>query len=204
MRSVAAILLLASAARFAWESRSFPPVLVPDSTVILPRLLAASESLAADAALRSQRLIPGETLDPNVASAVDWDRLPGIGAVMADRIIETRTELGGFSAVEELGRVPGIGPRTLEELLPFLEAPSPRSRVPASQSAVNRAVNLNTATVLELQSLPGIGPVLAERIVGSRIGEGAFRSVEEVMRVPGIGAVVFGQIREMISVRSPY
>ena len=54
--------------------------------------------------------------------------------------------------------------------------------------APDTRVDLNTATARELQQLPGIGPVAAQRIVGEREAGGPFRSVEDLGRVPGMGA----------------
>ena len=59
-------------------------------------------------------------LDLNRASAAELDRLPGIGPVLAARIVEQRRLHGPFHSVDELRAVPGIGPRLLERLRPVL------------------------------------------------------------------------------------
>ena len=61
-------------------------------------------------------------------------------------------------------------------------------------------VNLNSATVEELMTLPGVGSVLAGRIVGYREEHGAFASVEELTNVPGIGEGKLESIRERVFV----
>jgi competence protein ComEA len=61
-------------------------------------------------------------------------------------------------------------------------------------------VDLNTATVAELDGLPGIGPVLADRIVAHRDEQGPFRSVEELEDVPGIGPAVFAELSGRVTV----
>lgn len=58
-------------------------------------------------------------------------------------------------------------------------------------------VNLNSADALELALLPGVGPVLAERIVSDRVSRGAFESVDDLQRVRGIGPGKMAEIREM-------
>jgi competence protein ComEA len=59
-------------------------------------------------------------LDINSATWVEWMQLEGIGEVLARRIVENRERSGPFSGVDDLRRVPGIGPKTLEDLRPHL------------------------------------------------------------------------------------
>ena len=60
-------------------------------------------------------------------------------------------------------------------------------------------VDLNTATVDQLDALPGVGPVLAQRIVSWREAHGGFRSVEDLQQVPGIGARKFSDLKALVS-----
>ena len=59
-------------------------------------------------------------------------------------------------------------------------------------------VNINTATVEELTHLPGVGEVLAERIVAYREAHGAFRTAEELLEVDGIGESKFADMKDRI------
>lgn len=59
----------------------------------------------------------------NTASAVELERLPGIGPILAQRIIEDRRRNGPYARVEDLDRVKGIGPRTIERLRPHVTIP---------------------------------------------------------------------------------
>ena len=59
-------------------------------------------------------------LDLNHASAQDFERLPGLGPVLAGRIIEYRASQGKFRDVEQLRRVKGIGPKTFEQIRPHM------------------------------------------------------------------------------------
>ena len=59
-------------------------------------------------------------------------------------------------------------------------------------------IDINRADAEELQHLPGIGPVLGERIVAQREENGPFQSPEDLLRVPGIGDNTLDSIREYI------
>lgn len=61
-------------------------------------------------------------------------------------------------------------------------------------------VNINTATAEELQSLPRIGPAMAQRIIAWREAHGGFRSVDELDAVPGIGPSMLENLRPLVTV----
>ena len=65
---------------------------------------------------------------------------------------------------------------------------------------VTPVTNLNTATAAEFELLPGVGPVLAGRIVQWRTTNGPFRSVDELGEVSGIGDSIMGQLRPLVRV----
>ena len=62
------------------------------------------------------------------------------------------------------------------------------------------ALDLNAVDVQALQALPGVGPVLAERIVAYRRVHGPFRAAEDLLRVPGVGGKRWGRLRELVRV----
>lgn len=76
-------------------------------------------------------------------------------------------------------------------------SPGPLGRDAGEEEMV--LVNVNTAGVEELQSLPGIGPVLANRILAHRESHGPFRSEESLLDVKGIGPKQMEKIRPWIS-----
>jgi competence protein ComEA len=61
-------------------------------------------------------------------------------------------------------------------------------------------VDLNTASLEQLETLPRVGPVLAQRIVDFRTSHGAFRSVDELQQVPGIGPSTMADLRGLVTV----
>lgn len=67
-------------------------------------------------------------------------------------------------------------------------------------SAVLAAVNLNTATEAELDTLPGVGPATAKAIVAYRTEKGSFKDLEELKNVKGIGQKKFEKLKPEITI----
>ncbi|MGA7271942.1 MAG: ComEA family DNA-binding protein [Acidimicrobiia bacterium] len=61
-------------------------------------------------------------------------------------------------------------------------------------------IPLNTASADQLEELPGVGPVLAERIVAHRLEVGRYEKVEDLLEVPGIGEAKLASIRDLVAV----
>lgn len=61
-------------------------------------------------------------------------------------------------------------------------------------------IRINTATLEELDSLPGIGPAIAQRIIDYRENNGGFKTIEEISEVSGIGEATFAKIKDLITV----
>jgi competence protein ComEA len=70
----------------------------------------------------------------------------------------------------------------------------------SSSAKVTGKINLNTATASQLDSLPGIGPVYAQRIVDYRIANGPFISPEQVQNIKGIGPKTYEKFKDMITI----
>ena len=77
------------------------------------------------------------------------------------------------------------------------DAPAKAAAAPAA------VVNLNAATPEQLESLPGIGPRAAQRIVEYRTKNGGFKKVEDLMKIQGIGERSFLRLRPLVTVGSP-
>jgi len=60
-------------------------------------------------------------------------------------------------------------------------------------------VNLNTATLAQLDGLPGVGPVLAQRIIDFRLQHGGFKDVGELRQVDGIGEETFARLKNLVT-----
>lgn len=76
-----------------------------------------------------------------------------------------------------------------------------RTLTPAGSAQKGTApVNINTATAEELQTLPRIGPAMAQRIIAWREAHGGFRSVDELDAVPGIGPSMLENLRPLVTV----
>jgi competence ComEA-like helix-hairpin-helix protein len=173
-----------------------------------------------DSAMRQSRpLATGERIDADSASAADLARLPRVGLGLAKRIVADREAHGAFGGLAELDRVAGIGPGLLRTLEPFLTfggaqpaslppsagagttfAPPPPSGESAPQSgSAGPALNLNRATVVDLEALPGIGPSLARRIVADREARGPFATVQTLDRIPGIGPALVARLGTLVT-----
>lgn len=85
------------------------------------------------------------------------------------------------------------------EATPALPLPGVAPVEDTPRPATSGKINLNTATLAELDSLPGIGPGYAQRIIDYRESHGPFRSIEEIQNVPGIGAATFARIKDLIT-----
>lgn len=125
---------------------------------------------------------------------------PGVYVLRdGDRVIDAIAAAGGFTASADqhavnLVRFVSDG----EQILVPAQGAAPAPGVPPVTAGGK--VNLNTATVTELDTLPRVGPVMAERILAWREEHGRFTSVDDLLGVPGIGDRTFEALRDLVTV----
>lgn len=71
---------------------------------------------------------------------------------------------------------------------------------PSNSNTDTELININTAALEDLDSLPGIGPTIAQRIIDYRTENGPFSTIEGIMDVSGVGPATFDEIKDLITV----
>jgi competence protein ComEA len=151
------------------------------------------------------------TADPSAAATtivvhvVGAVRHPGVfNFSQGARVIDALRAAGGFARGADEQAVNLA--RTLvdgEQIVVLKEGEAPPAGAQASgggRSAQGGTVNINSATEADFENLPGIGPVLAQKIVDYREQHGPFRSVQDLMKVSGIGAKKFESLQAYVTV----
>lgn len=133
-------------------------------------------------------------VDVNSASLQTLETLPGVGPVIAKRIQEGRP----YNSLQDLEKVKGLGKARIEALSDKITFGSTSST--STKLAPGQQLNINTASVHDLEKLPEIGPVRAQAIVDYRAQNGSFKSIEDIQKVKGIKAGVFSKIKDSIKV----
>jgi competence protein ComEA len=141
---------------------------------------------------------PGlESVTVHVAGAV---LRPGLVSVATPaRIADAIAAAGGAAASADLGAMNLAAVVADGDRIHVPEKGD--SPVPPGEETASGEVDLNRATVVELQALPGIGPVIAARIVAHRTDNGPFAAIEDLLDVPGIGESRLAELRAAVRIR---
>ncbi|MBI1292593.1 hypothetical protein GC173_15350 [bacterium] len=222
LRFILGIFLCITLVFFVVEARrpaTLPPRINPNHIERIPagRLVAAPTPLPVvvptpQAALESASTPPPPSptpnwairldgrIDLNRATKADLLQLPGVGETRAEAILADRDRLGPFPTVASLDRVDGFGEKTVSRLAPLLWVDEGAIATPETvQDGARGLIRINIARVEEVETLEGIGAVLAERIVDFRSSHGPFRSASDLMKVPGIGPTLMRKNEGRIS-----
>ena len=118
-----------------------------------------------------------------------------------DRVHDAIREAGGPAPGADLGRI-NLAAKVADGQYIYVpaEGEDPPPGAGGEPGAGGGPLDLNRATAQELQTLAGIGPVLAQRIVSHREANGPFATVEDLQSVPGIGPALMGALREDVRV----
>ena len=188
---------------------------------------ASAPASAAPAASGSASGSPSPSPDVAVLYVVGAVEHAGVVRVAADaRVTDALTAAGGAAADADLSRlnlarpvvdgerlyVPRIGEAEVPAELPagggagagagvgVGSGGSASAGAGGGAGAAAQVVDLNTSDAATLETLPGIGPALAERILAWRDEHGGFRSVEDLLEVSGIGEGRFAELQDRVTV----
>ncbi|MCZ7477013.1 MULTISPECIES: ComEA family DNA-binding protein [unclassified Micromonospora] len=198
LAAVAAVVVLVAAV-WAWRARpSAEPVKPVTASSEAPVSAATEAAPGAPVAVGS----PGQV----VVALAGKVRRPGLVRLPAGARVADAIEAAG-------GALPGVDVALLnparkvtdgELILVGVTAPPGQAAAgggaPGGSAAPAGPVNLNTATLAQLDALPGVGPVLAQRILDHRDRNGGFRSVSDLRQVDGIGDARYEQLKELVTV----
>lgn len=147
------------------------------------------------------QLLPPPTVPPLTVDVTGAVARPGVYALPPGSRVQDAIQAAG-----------GLRPEADQELL-NLAAPlkdgqvvrAPRmsaaaAGTPGPATTPGGLVNINTASLQELDTLPGIGPVLAQRILDYRAANGPFGTVEDLQQVEGLGPGIFEKIKDLVTV----
>ncbi|WP_027660773.1 ComEA family DNA-binding protein [Salinispora fenicalii] len=188
--ALVAVLVVLGAGFWAWQSR---PQVEPVERIAAVTPVAPSASVD-----------PTEAGGELVVAVAGKVRRPGLVRVPAGARVADAVQAAG-------GALPGVDVALFnparkvadgELILIGVTAP-PGVVAPAGGEAgavPGGKVNLNTATLAQLDTLPGVGPVLAQRILDHRQKHGGFRSVGDLRQVGGIGDTRYEQLKDLVTV----
>jgi competence protein ComEA len=151
---------------------------------------------------------PTPSSSPLVVDVAGKVRHPGVVSLPPGaRVIDAIKEAGGVRPGAKTGTL-NLARHVMdgEQILVGVNAPVALTSPPTDTSGTpgtatsGPPMDLNSATATQLDQLPGVGPVLAQRIVDYRTQHGGFRSVDELRQVSGIGDAKYADIKSLVRV----
>ena len=166
--------------------------------IVAPEPTAAAAPAATD--IRVQ--VSGAVMSPGVYAMNNGDRV--MDAIAAAGGVDPGADLSGINLAlrvqdEAHYHIPTVG-ETPPPSPAGASSTSPRAGGRGTSSTTNLLIDLNTASAQGVESLPGIGPVMAGRIVAHREVNGPFAAVDDIQDVPGIGPKTLESIRSLVTV----
>lgn len=188
------IYLLISGGMVFFLRRPAPPTIV----ITTPTATAIPQPTVTPTPAPMRVYVTGAVAHPDVyslpADSIVRDALAAAGGATADADLN-RINLAQQVCDQQQIYVPRLG----EENPPLPSPPVSLTNTSGSGQTVGK-VNINTATVEELDTLPGIGPAIAQRIIEYRQTNGPFQSIEEIKNVSGIGDKLLEKLKDLIMV----
>jgi DNA uptake protein ComE-like DNA-binding protein len=129
--------------------------------------------------------------------------LPVLGILLAKRVVNLREARGGFRSFEEFGEALNLNPQIIERLRPLVFVSPPVQQPQRSDSPDRVLLDINTASVQQIVTLPDVGITLAEQAVSLREARGGFQSFEEFCEAMDLEPHIIDQIRPLVSVSPP-
>jgi competence protein ComEA len=173
----------------------------------LPSSVSIEASADGGGSHRLDAVAPSPTPALIIVDVAGWVRRPGVYEFrQGDRVIDAIRMAGGARHGADLMSINLAAPLTDGQQIVVLKTGRSGGAVVGGgsgqpgTSGAEPLVNLNTATIDQLESLPGIGPALAQRILDYRQEHGPFRSVEDLTNVSGIGDKRLADLRSKVTV----
>ncbi|HLO32505.1 MAG TPA: helix-hairpin-helix domain-containing protein [Anaerolineales bacterium] len=150
-------------------------------------------------------LRPAPTEKPLIVYITGAVPRPGVYALPKDaRVQDAISAAGGFLAEAEKSQINLAALLEDGEKLdvPYIEGGSPVLATPGPtiEAVTTELININTASIAELDTLPGIGPTTAQKVIDYREQNGPFVNTEDIINVSGIGPGTYERIKDLITV----
>lgn len=129
---------------------------------------------------------------------------PGVYSMnLGSRLEDLIDKAGGFTEKADKDRIQSLAKKLKDEeciLVPNKNTPTEKVQLNNSGSAESDVININTADKDELEKIPGVGPVMAQKILDYREEKGYFNRVEDLNNVDGIGDKTLEKMKDKITV----